>query len=100
MSNLTLTIDDDLLRAARVKAVMQGTSVNEVCRQAIAAYAGQDDAQAVAQAHARAEAFLRHALSVKLGPGDGPRLSRNEEYEAMLSERSPDGPRKKRAGKA
>ncbi|TMH07421.1 MAG: CopG family transcriptional regulator, partial [Betaproteobacteria bacterium] len=36
MSNLTITIDDELLRAARVKAVQQGTSVNEVCRQAIA----------------------------------------------------------------
>ncbi len=39
MSNLTITVDDDLLHAARVKAVQQGTSVNKVCRQAIAAFA-------------------------------------------------------------
>ena len=39
MSNLTITIDDELLRTARIKAVQQGTSVNEVCRQAIAAFA-------------------------------------------------------------
>lgn len=92
MSNLTITIDDDLLRTARIKAVKEGTSVNEVCRQAIAAFARQGDAEAVARAHARAQAFLDHALSVKLGPGDGPRLSRDELYEQMLSERSPGSP--------
>ncbi len=47
MSNLTLVIDDDLLRAARIKALQEGTSVNEICRQAIARYAapaaGGDD---------------------------------------------------------
>lgn len=43
MANLTVTIDDELLRAARVRAVQHGTSVNEVCRQAIAAFAGQSD---------------------------------------------------------
>lgn len=93
MSNLTITIDDDLLRTARIKAVQEGTSVNEICRQAIAAFARRGDAEAVARAHARAQAFLDHALSVKLGPGDGPRLSREELYEQMLSERSPGSPR-------
>jgi hypothetical protein len=39
MSNLTLVIDDDLLRAARIKALQQGTSVNEICREAIARFA-------------------------------------------------------------
>lgn len=92
MSNLTITIDDELLRAARIKAVAQGTSVNEVCRQAIAAYARQDNAEAVARAHAKAQAFLDHARSVKFGPGDGPRISREALYEEMLSERSPGSP--------
>ncbi len=94
MSNLTLTIDDALLRAARVKAVQEGTSVNEICRQAITAYARQDDAEVMARAHARAQAFLDHARSVTLGPGGGPRLTRDELYEEMLSERSPGGPRR------
>jgi hypothetical protein len=39
MSNLTIVIDDDLLRAARIKALQQGTSVNEICREAIARFA-------------------------------------------------------------
>lgn len=39
MSNLTLAIDDELLRSARIKAVQQGTSVNEICREAIERFA-------------------------------------------------------------
>jgi hypothetical protein len=39
MTNLTVVIDDDLLRAARIKALQQGTSVNEICRQAIERFA-------------------------------------------------------------
>lgn len=45
MANLTLAIDDELLRSARVKAVQQGTSVNDICREAIERFAteGADD---------------------------------------------------------
>lgn len=43
MANLTLTIDEELLRSARIKAVQQGTSVNEICRRAIAQFAGSSD---------------------------------------------------------
>ncbi len=39
MANLTLAIDDELLRSARVKAVQLGTSVNDVCREAIERFA-------------------------------------------------------------
>lgn len=39
MANLTLAIDDELLRSARVKAVQQGTSVNDICREAIERFA-------------------------------------------------------------
>ncbi|MFN8895627.1 MAG: hypothetical protein ACK5Y8_18040 [Betaproteobacteria bacterium] len=39
MANLTLAIDDELLRCARVKAVQQGTSVNDICREAIERFA-------------------------------------------------------------
>ena len=47
MANMTIAVDDQLLRAARIKAVQQGTSVNEVCRQAIEVFArGAGDADA------------------------------------------------------
>ena len=95
MSNLTITIDDDLLRTARVKAVQQGTSVNEVCRQAIAAFAQQDDAAAVARARARAKAFWdlsdQIANSVKTRKASDWTLSRDEMYEEMFAEKSPVG---------
>ncbi|MCS6786346.1 MAG: hypothetical protein NZ524_04835 [Thiobacillaceae bacterium] len=40
MSNLTITVDDDLLRRARMRALAQGTSVNAVLREFLQAYAG------------------------------------------------------------
>jgi hypothetical protein len=47
MANMTIAVDDQLLRAARVKAVQQGTSVNEICRQAIERFAqGAGDVEA------------------------------------------------------
>jgi hypothetical protein len=47
MANMTIAIDDQLLRTARVKAVQQGTSVNEICRQAIERFAqGAGDVEA------------------------------------------------------
>ena len=39
MANMTIAVDDQLLRSARIKAVQQGTSVNEICRQAIERFA-------------------------------------------------------------
>jgi plasmid stability protein len=45
MANLTVTIDDDTLRSARVRALQQGTSVNAVVRQFLQVYAGQDPRQ-------------------------------------------------------
>ena len=43
MANLTITIDDDLLRRARVRAVQLGTSVNAVLRDYMRSWAGGDE---------------------------------------------------------
>lgn len=43
MANLTITIDGEVLRAARTRAVAQGTSVNSLLREYLEAYAGTDD---------------------------------------------------------
>ena len=47
MSNVTLAIADALLKEARIKALREGTSVNEICRRAIEQYVGrgEDDAE-------------------------------------------------------
>ena len=45
MANLTITIDDDLLQLARIRALEQGTSVNALLREYLTAFAGAGDAQ-------------------------------------------------------
>lgn len=44
MSNLTVVIDDALLKEARIKALKEDTSVNEICRRAIEQFVGRSDA--------------------------------------------------------
>lgn len=39
MANLTLKIDDEVLRKARIRALEDGTSVNEVVRRCLEGYA-------------------------------------------------------------
>ena len=88
MSNLTLVIDDDVLRAARIKALQQGTSVNEICREAIARYAAtandHDDfmAQLIAIANRNAARLPKGHTPEKLP-------SRNEMMEQAMAERMP-----------
>jgi len=40
--NLTITVDDEVLRRARIRARSQGTSVNAVLREFLESYAGSD----------------------------------------------------------
>lgn len=40
MANLTITIDEQVLRRARIRAVAQGTSVNAVLREYLEAWSG------------------------------------------------------------
>ncbi len=49
MANLTLSIDDDVLRKARIRALEQGTSVNAVVREFLMVYASTEE-QATAAA--------------------------------------------------
>jgi hypothetical protein len=54
MSNLTLVIDDALLKEARIKALKEDTSVNEICRKAIEQYVGRGSAGEEVAARLRA----------------------------------------------
>jgi plasmid stability protein len=50
MTNLTITIDDKLIRKARVRAIQEGTSVSARIREFLTAYAeGDNRRQAAAQ---------------------------------------------------
>jgi len=44
VANLTLVIDDDVLRRARIRALERGTSVNAVVREYVQQFAGDDEA--------------------------------------------------------
>lgn len=45
MANLTISIDDDVLKQARLKAIEQGTSVNALLREYLEAYTGVNTRQ-------------------------------------------------------
>jgi len=45
MTNLTISIDDTLLRNARARALREGTSISARIREFLAAYAAEDSRQ-------------------------------------------------------
>ena len=45
MANLTITLSDDLLKKARIRALEQGTSVNALIREFLEGYAGVESAR-------------------------------------------------------
>jgi hypothetical protein len=48
MSNLTVVIDEETLKMARLRALQQGTSINELLRRFLESYAGVSLEQSVA----------------------------------------------------
>jgi Arc/MetJ family transcription regulator len=84
MANLTLVIDDQLLQAARIKALQENTSVNEICREAIAKYAGGTLNDGAARA-ARFTELTRQLESQPMEPYVWP--GREAFYDEVLSER-------------
>ena len=45
MANLTVAVNDDILRRARVRAAERGTSVNAAVSEFLAHYAGEDPSE-------------------------------------------------------
>jgi plasmid stability protein len=76
MSNLTLTIDDELLKRARIRALEQDTSVNALVREYLEQLAARrPDREAM-------DAFLAMTESIHAGSGRGGRSwTRDELYE-------------------
>jgi len=76
VANLTITVDDDLLRRARARAVEQGTSVNAVLREELSRYvesSGGDRA---------ADAFVTLAQTSAGSSGPGGRSWTRDELHA------------------
>jgi len=85
MANITLSIDDELLQAARVRALKEGTSVDEICRQAIERYARRNED--------RLARYLELQASIDANPGvSGPPLPK-ETREVMHERHSEQDPK-------
>lgn len=81
--NLTITIDDELLKRARIRALTQGTSVNAVVREFLISYAGSDAENA---ARLRLADLARNSTA---SSGSGGRAwSRDEAYSDRLDHSS------------
>ena len=77
--NLTITVDDEILRRARIRALEQGTSVNAVLREFLESYAG-----ATTEADARDRlATLARSSEASSGAG-GRRWTRSELYDLSV----------------
>jgi plasmid stability protein len=76
MTNLTLTIDDELLKRARIRALEQDTSVNALVREYLERLAGQ------AKGQEAVSTLLELAERSAAGSGsEGRRWTRDELYE-------------------
>ncbi len=82
MANLTVTVDDQVLRRARIKALEHGTSVNAVVGQYLERYAGTGEtAEAL-----RSFVGLASAVQASSGP-DGRSWRREELYDRPVFRR-------------
>lgn len=82
--NLTITLDEEVVRRARIRALEQGTSVNAVVRRFLESYAGRDEAR---QARGRL-AEIASGLPVAERAAEGRGWKREDIYAERVSERS------------
>lgn len=75
MANLTVTIDDEVLRKARIRALELGSSVNRLVAEYLGAFAADEQ-------HRTVESILELARQSKAGSGpSGRSWSRDELYD-------------------
>lgn len=80
MANLTITVDEQVLKKARIRALEEDTSVNAVLRNYLKDYAGANSEQQRA-----VERILASSRESKTGSGPGGRIWRREDlYEERL----------------
>lgn len=88
MTNLTVTIDEDVLRRARIRALEQHTSVNAVIREFLESYARTDDREQSRQALLRLARQSR-ASRVSDVVTEGRNWKREDIYEERLGRYDP-----------
>lgn len=78
MTNLTISLDESIIRSARVRAIQEGTSVSAKVREFLAQYAQNTDTQAKA-----GEAILAMARASQSSL-EGWKFNREEIYEERM----------------
>jgi plasmid stability protein len=79
MKNITVSIDDDLYRAARIKAAQQSTSISGLFRDFLVQLTADESGETGFQRLAREEQELRAELRARrIGLSPGHNLSRDE----------------------
>lgn len=73
--NVTLSIDEEDLKAARITALQNGTSLNAVVRDFIKSYIGQ------AQRNQKLADSILHTMNESVYVGPSHKVSRDELYE-------------------
>jgi len=79
VANLTLSVDENLLRRARIRALERGTTVNAVVREFLEGYASEEERRG-----ARRRFVDRARASVAGGEGSGRDWTREELYEGRV----------------
>ena len=74
MKNVTISLDEDLLRRARIRALEQGISFNEYMRRLIGKELGTNQAEAMRR-------LFEHAEKFGISSPDGQPMTRDEFYE-------------------
>lgn len=98
MSNLTISVDDDLIKRARVRAIQQGTSLSAKVREFLAQYVNtpendgqkqrEADAQRLLTAIDRATLLAQSSDTATLeAAAPKPRTLRDEIYEGNFRDR-------------
>ena len=84
MANLTIAVDDDLLRRARILALEQGRSVNALLREYLESFAGKTSV------HERAIQGLDTIAERTPSGSAGQRWTREELYDRPVLRRASD----------
>lgn len=81
MTNLTITVDEETLRRARIRAIEEGSSVNAVLRDYLSRYA--EDRDRAERDRGVLRALVLHAQAHP-GHSGGARMRREDLYEERI----------------
>lgn len=86
MANLTIAVDDETLKRARIKAIERHESVNRVLAERLREYAGTSNENTRERNRAVADALVAHARAVGKSADGGWTFDRADLYSERLGE--------------